>query len=124
MTTVSNTYNFMASYFQNELMQKFTRKLKICQTLDRSDCIQQTKGELLLEKSIHAKAAGNTRTTDAREEIAFTAQPKIHSHSQIFKYGRRIFCLPHRPNFSDIFDLCLHWVSVVRVTSDILFKLP
>ena len=49
-----------------------------------------------------------------REEIAFTARPKIHSHSQIFRYGRRIFCLPHRPNFSDIFDLCLHWVSVVR----------
>ena len=70
MTTVSNTgtlkHNFMASYIQNELMQKFTRKLKICQTLDRSDCIQQTKGELLLEKSIHAKAAGNTRTTDAQ----------------------------------------------------------
>ena len=34
--------------------------------------------------------------------------------SQIFRYGRSIFCLPHRPNFSDIFDLCLHWVSVVR----------
>ena len=50
-----------------------------------------------------------------REEIAFTARPKIHSHSQIFRYGRSIFCLPHRPNFSDIFDLCLHWVSVVRV---------
>ena len=49
-----------------------------------------------------------------REKIAFTAQPKIHSHSQIFRYGRSIFCLPHRPNFSDIFDLCLHWVSVVR----------
>ena len=29
-------------------------------------------------------------------------------------YGLSIFCLPHRPNFSDIFDLCLHWVSVVR----------
>ena len=53
-----------------------------------------------------------TRTTD--EEIAFTACPKIHSHSQIFRYGQSIFCLPHRPNFSDIFDLCLHWVSVVR----------
>ena len=26
-----------------------------------------------------------------------------------------VFCQPHRPNFSDIFDLCLHWVSVVRV---------
>jgi hypothetical protein len=52
-----------------------------------------------------------------REEVAFTVRPKIHSlHSQIFWYGRRIFCLPHRPNFSDIFDLCLHWVSVVRVS--------
>ena len=49
-----------------------------------------------------------------REEKAFTARPKIHSHSQIFRYGRSIFCLPLRPNFSDIFDLCLHWVSVVR----------
>ena len=43
-----------------------------------------------------------------REEIAFTARPKIQSQSQIFMYGRSIFCLP------DIFDLCLHWVSVVR----------
>ena len=52
-----------------------------------------------------------------REEIAFTARPKIHSHSQIFRYCGSIFCLPHRPNFSDIFDLCLHWVSVVRELS-------
>ena len=43
-----------------------------------------------------------------REEIVFTAQPKIHSHSQMFRYGRSIFCQPHRPNFSDIFDLWLH----------------
>ena len=49
-----------------------------------------------------------------REEKAFTARPKIHSHSQIFRYGQSIFCLPLRPNFSDIFDLCLHWMSVVR----------
>ena len=48
-----------------------------------------------------------------REEMAFTARPKIHSHSQIFRYGGSIFCLPHQPNFSDIFDFCLHWVSVV-----------
>ena len=48
------------------------------------------------------------------EEIAFTARPKIHSQSQIFGYGWSIFCLPHRPKFSDFFDLCLHWVSVVR----------
>ena len=33
------------------------------------------------------------------EEIAFTACPKIHSHSQIFRYSRNIFCLPHQPNF-------------------------
>ena len=44
------------------------------------------------------------------EEIPFTAQPKINSHSQIFWYGQSIFCLPHRPKFSDFFDLCLHWV--------------
>ena len=50
-----------------------------------------------------------------REKIAFTARPKIQSQSHISRYGRSIFCLPHRPNFSDIFDLCLHWVSVVRV---------
>ena len=49
-----------------------------------------------------------------REEIVFTARPKIQSQSQLFRYGRSIFCLPHRPNFSDILDLCLHWVSVVR----------
>ena len=30
-----------------------------------------------------------------REEIAFTARPKIHSHSQIFRYGQSIFCLPY-----------------------------
>ena len=48
------------------------------------------------------------------EEIAFTARPKINSHSQIFRYGRSIFCLPHGPKISDFFDLCLHWLSVVR----------
>ena len=52
------------------------------------------------------------RTT--RQKIAFTARLKIHSHSQILRYGGSIFCLPHRPIFSDILDLCLHWVSVVR----------
>ena len=54
------------------------------------------------------------RLRTPREAIAFTARPKTHSHSQIFRYGRSIFCLPHQPNFSDSFDLCLHWVSVVR----------
>ena len=48
------------------------------------------------------------------EEIAFTARPKINSHSQIFRYGQSIFCLPHRPKISDFFYLCLHWVSIVR----------
>ena len=48
----------------------------------------------------------------SREEIAFTAWATIQSQSQNFRYGQSIFCLPHRPNFSDIFDLCLHWVSV------------
>ena len=41
-------------------------------------------------------------------------RPKIHSHSKIFRYGQSIFCLPHHPDISDIFDLCLHWVSVIH----------
>ena len=45
------------------------------------------------------------------EEIAVTARPKIKYQSQIFRYGQSIFCLPHRPNFSDVFALCLYWVS-------------
>ena len=49
-----------------------------------------------------------------REEKAFTARPKIQSQSQVFSNGQSIFCLPHQLNFSDIFDLCLHWVSKVR----------
>ena len=51
-----------------------------------------------------------------REEIAFTERPKIQSQSQSFRYGQSIFCLPHQPNFSGIFDLCLHWVSIVRAS--------
>ena len=49
-----------------------------------------------------------------REEIAFTARLKICSQSQIFRYGQSIFCLPHQPKITDFFELCLHWVSVVR----------
>ena len=61
---------------------------------------------------IHGVVHG-LRTTG--EEITFTAQPKIHAHSRIFSYGRNIFCLPHLPKFSDFFDLCFHWLSVVCV---------
>ena len=49
------------------------------------------------------------------EEIAFTARLKINSHSQIFRYGQRIFCLPRQPKFSDFLDLYLHWISIVCV---------
>ena len=62
----------------------------------------------------HTKYGNTHGLRTPREEIAFTAWPKIQSQSQIFRYSRSIFCLPHRPNFSDIFDLCLHWVPVVR----------
>ena len=70
-------------------------------------CIPKRESQQLILPYVHG-----LRTP--REEIAFTAWPKIHSHSQIFRYGGSIFCLPHRPIFSDILDLCLHWVSVVR----------
>ena len=59
--------------------------------------------------------------------MAFTARPKIHPHSQIFRYGQSIFCLPHQPKFSDFFDSFLYCMSVVRaLTSQFLtqnFKL-
>ena len=60
------------------------------------------------------------RLRSPREEIAFTAWPRIDSRSQIFS----IFCLPHRPNFSDISDLCLHWVSVVRASDEVIYGRP
>ena len=50
-----------------------------------------------------------------REEIAITARPKIQSQAQIFRYSQSIFCLPRWPNFTDIFDLCLLWVSAVVI---------
>ena len=56
-----------------------------------------------------------------REEIDFTSRPKIHYHSQIIRYSRSIFCLPHRPKFS---ALCLNWVSVVCVLEFILVIRP
>ena len=65
--------------------------------------------EARLERTIHG-----LRTPG--EEIVFTARPKINSHSQIFRYGRSIFCLSHRPKFSDLLGLCIFWVSVVRGT--------
>ena len=55
----------------------------------------------------------NHRLRTPREEIACPARSRIHL--QIFRYNRSIFCLPQRPNYSYIFDLYLHWVSVVRV---------
>ena len=49
------------------------------------------------------------------EEIAFPARLKINAHPYIFRYCRSKFYLPHWPKLSDFFfDLCLHWVSLVR----------
>ena len=59
----------------------------------------------------------HTWTTDYRRPVR-----KLPSlHSKIFRYGRSIFCLPHQPKISDFFDLCLHWVSVVRATARALY---
>ena len=66
--------------------------------------------------SFHKKHIAHGLRTP-REEIAFNARPKIQFQSQIFRYSRSIFCLPHQPDISDLFYLCLHWVSVVRANS-------
>ena len=41
------------------------------------------------------------------------AENPLPLHSQIFRYCKSIFCLPHQP-ISDFFDLRPYWVSVVR----------
>jgi hypothetical protein len=54
-----------------------------------------------------------SRTTDAQRGNSLHCKAENSIPIPNFRYGRRIFCLPYRPNFSDIFDLCLYWVSVV-----------
>ena len=71
--------------------------------------------DVLIRKTMHTLDHG-LRTP--KEEIVFTARPKIQYRSQIFRYGRSIFCLSHQPKFSYFFDLCLHWVSVVHGSDD------
>ena len=76
---------------------------------------------------LNSQSRAMGHSTDYRRQMTklLTAQPKSHSGSQIFRYGQSIFCLPHRPNFSDIFDLCLHWVWVRRSwISHILANMP
>ena len=53
------------------------------------------------------------RTPREEKSLHCTAENSLPL-SQIFRYGQSIFCLPHWPNFSDYFDLCLHWVSVEK----------
>ena len=55
----------------------------------------------------------NHRLQTPGEGMSLTTWPKNQSHSQIFRYSQSIFCLLHRPNYLDFFELCLHWVSVV-----------
>ena len=55
-----------------------------------------------------------SRTTDAQWGNRIHCMAENQLHFQIFRYGRSIFCLPHRPKISDFFDLCLRWVFVVR----------
>ena len=50
----------------------------------------------------NSRCGGTDYVRTPREKIAFTVRPKIQSQSQIFRYGRSIFCLPHRPKFSDL----------------------
>ena len=55
-------------------------------------CKREYKGHLLFFGTDYGRP----------KEKTFTTRPKINSHYQISRYGRSIFCLRHRPNFSDI----------------------
>ena len=121
-----NTEKKKKGYFPLDCLhhQSLTMKLTATRILERLGIQTSTSFVKSLIRRIHG-----LRTPE--EEIAFTARPKIQSQSQIFRCGGSIFCLPHRPNFSDIFDFCLDWVSVVcdhdhskSRTSSISLSLP
>ena len=76
-------------------------------------CPFEPSNKFMFHFSIVKRGSHGLRTP--RDKIAFTARPKIQSQSQIFRYGRSIFFLPHRPNFSDIFDLCLRPQFVLQL---------
>ena len=71
-----------------------------------------------LDNLTHGLRTPNHGLRIPSEEIGFTTRPKIKSQSKNFRYGRSKFCLPHQPKVSDFFDLCLHWVSVVRAPNE------
>ena len=96
--------------------------IALCLRIKIVKCQDITNTKLKEEEPVccraHQKSCMQSRgLRTPRGEITFTARPKIQSQSQSFMFGRSIFCLPHRPNLLDIFDLCLHWVSVVRASS-------
>ena len=95
---------------------KITKQQCIFNKVDSVFCQWSTPRSLLYHNTL------SHRLRTPREEIAFTAPPKIQSQSQIFRFSVSIFCLPHRPKISDFFDLCLHWVSIVRDLSSLLRK--
>ena len=53
-------------------------------------------------------------TTDAQLRNCLHCMDENQLPLPNFRYGQSIFHLPHRPKFSDFFDLCLHWVSLVH----------
>ena len=56
-----------------------------------------------------------TYTTDARwrNRLHCMAENQLPLPN-VYVYSQSISYLPHLPKFSDFFDLCLHWMSVLR----------
>ena len=94
-------------------VERMFSRSKVSRSIDRSqEFFSRIKNENMSSINDFMHWMHGLRTP--REEIAFTARPKIQSQPQILRYDWSIFCLPHRPNFLCIFELCLSWVSVVR----------
>ena len=113
---IKNTYWLTACWGEHYSKKKCYKPIIPSKHIKRASAVYRPAGNLTL-----FLLWSNHGLRTPREEIAFTARPNIQSQSQIFRYGQSIFCLPHWPHFSDIFYLCLNWVSVVRVlyhTSD------
>ena len=96
ISKIHQGYNVLVSYCiktELELLQDTVLSKKSSSSLSVPLCYaryinQQTSHHLPRGAPYYMNMHG-LRTP--REEIAFTARPKIHSHSQIFRYGRSIF---------------------------------
>ena len=85
--------------------------------LDFFDVVQSAAGLFSLwTNELHSRKIEDW-PTDYRRPVRKSTSlhcPKSTPTAKFLGTAEAYFCLPHQLKFSDFFDLCLHWVSIVR----------